>query len=128
VINDVEGGTHKFFIEFGEYEDGRLGEVFITAHKHGTFVRGTLDALARMISIALQSGTAPHEVAKTLMGLSYPPYGEVVAEGSTVVGCTSVADYLAREIAACYSEDGRRRGLEPVQAKIAGYKSEDSGV
>jgi ribonucleoside-diphosphate reductase alpha chain len=109
-IHDAASGArHTFFIDFGEYADGRLGEVFITAHKCGTFVRGTLDALAQSISVALQSGTSPLEMARTLIGQDYPPQGRVEAEGSDIESCTSVADYIGREIERCYGEDGRRR-------------------
>ena len=111
-IHDAESGVrHTFFVDFGEYEDGRLGEVFITAHKCGTFVRGTLDALAQSISVALQSGTSPREMAKTLIGQDYPPCGRVESEGSTVEECQSVADYIGREIEASYGEDGRRKWI-----------------
>ena len=122
------GACHKFYIDFGEYEDGRLGEVFITSHRHGTFVRGTLDTLARTISIALQSGTSPAEVARSLLGQNYPPSGRVDAEGSEVTECLSVADYLGQEIDRCYGEDGRRRPITPPPEKSAGYISDGSGV
>ena len=109
-IHDTANGhRHTFFVDFGEYDDGRLGEVFIVAQRTGTFVRGTLDALARSISLALQSGTSPHEMARTLCGQDYPPQGRVEAEGSSVTSCTSLADYIGQEINMCYGEDGRRK-------------------
>lgn len=119
------GAVHKFYVDFGEYDDGRLGEVFITAHRHGTFVRGTLDTLARTISIALQSGTSPTELAKSLLDQNYPPSGEVEAEGSRVTECLSIADYLGQEISACYGDDGRRRTTPVYPEKEAGRASED---
>lgn len=109
IYDSNSGVCHTFFIDFGEYDDGRLGEVFITAHKTGTFVRGTLDALAQSISVALQSGTSPLQIAKTLMGQEYPPYGKVEAEGSTITECESISDYIGQEIRACYDEDGKRK-------------------
>lgn len=109
-IHDADSGVrHTFFVDFGEYDDGRLGEVFITAHKTGTFIRGTLDALAQSISVALQSGTSPLEMARTLMGQEYPPRGRVEAAGSTVTECESIADYIGQEIMANYGEDGKRK-------------------
>lgn len=107
-ITDNEIGRHTFYVEFGEYPDGRLAELFIVAHRHNTFARGTLDALARSASLALQSGTAPHEMAHTLMDMTYPPSGAVDAPSSTVKTCTSLADYIAQEIMASYGADGRR--------------------
>ncbi len=108
-ISDAAIGTVTFYVEFGEYDDGRLAEVFITSHRMGTFARGVMDSLARSASLALQSGTAPLDLARTLRGQCYPPGGRVVAEGSSVAECSSIADYLGREIAATYGEDGRRR-------------------
>ena len=108
-IVDSTSGSHTFYVDFGEYEDGRLGEIFITTHKTGTFVRGTLDSLARSVSLALQSGTLPHDMARQLRGQDYSPQGLVEAAGSTVVTCTSIADYIGQEILANYDEDGRRR-------------------
>lgn len=115
VIRDAVSGRQAFFVDFGEHADGRLAEIFIVASKAGTFVRGTLDALARQTSLALQQGTPPSEVAKTLLGLDYPPQGPVEAEGSSVRHCTSIADYLGQEIRASYC-----RGEEEVPAAAGG--------
>ena len=104
-----EDGTTTFYVDFGEYTDGRLAEIFVTSHRSGTFVRGVLDSLARSASLALQSGTSPHELARTLCGQCYPPCGKVVAEGSMVTECSSIADYIGQEIIAIYGEDGYRR-------------------
>lgn len=110
-IVDTESGRREvFYVEFGEYLDGRLAEVFITSHKCGdSFTRGMMDTLAKSISLALQSGTSPHDMARTLRGQNYPPCGRVDAPGSTIEQCSSLADYIAQEIVACYGEDGQRR-------------------
>ena len=109
-IIDINSGKHTFYVDFGEYADGRLAEVFVTSHKAGTFIRGTLDTLARSVSLALQSGTSPLEMARILRGQEYPPHGRIEADGSTVTECLSIADYIGQEIEACYGEDGRRSG------------------
>lgn len=111
VIHETDGSRHPFFVDFGEYEDGRLAEIFVTMHKTWTFARGTLDAMARCVSLALQSGTSPHELAKTLRGMEYPPMGRIEAEGSSLNNrfCSSVADYIGQEIVTCYDEDGIRK-------------------
>lgn len=93
--------NHSFFLTCGEYPDGRLGEVFLESSKEGTFSRGVLSALARMVSIALQSGVSVAEIVHSLKHLNFPPNGAV--EGSAnVVGCCSVADWISQEIAAAY--------------------------
>ena len=95
-------GGHKFYLCVGEYEDGRPGEIFITADRYGTFSRGTLDTLARSVSMSLQNGVALTDVTKMLRGLPFPPDGPVVAEGSGVTSCVSVADWIGQELEAVY--------------------------
>jgi ribonucleoside-diphosphate reductase alpha chain len=96
----IEGQT--FYLEFGEYPDGRLGEVWLTAAKKGTFTRGILDALARVVSVALQCGLPVKELCKALRGLNFPPRGEVHSDSRAVVSCTSLADWIGREVALRY--------------------------
>lgn len=91
-----------FYACFGEYEDGRLGEVFIDAHKTGSFTRGILGALGRVISVALQCGTPMEEVAMALKDLNFPPHGE--ASGSSVGQVSSIADWIGKEIEAWSSK------------------------
>lgn len=94
-------GRQRVYASFGEYEDGRLGEVFLTTCKQGSFARGVIDALARQVSLALQYGVPVDEVAEMLTGLNFPPHGEVVGSPN-VSGCMSVVDYLGKEILASY--------------------------
>lgn len=107
-IADHDSGDHTFYVDFGEYADGRLAEVFITTKRFGTFSRGVLDSLARSVSIALQSGTSPREMARQLRGQDYPPHGRIEGDSTTVAECTSIADYIGQEIEAQYGDDGRR--------------------
>ncbi len=97
----IEGQT--YYLSCGEYSDGRLGEVFVDAQKNGTFTRGVLGALARLVSIALQSGSAVEDVASVLRHLNFPPQGTV--EGSAVVTwADSVPDWIAQEMLARYGQ------------------------
>lgn len=134
VIDADTGAEHTFYIDFGEYKDGRLGEIFITTKRMGTFARGVLDTLARSVSLSLQSGTPLYDIAEQLIGQDYPPQGTVVADGSSVTRCSSITDYIGQEMLASYAEDGRRRTEAPstpavpscedlpLQAeKVAGY-------
>lgn len=95
----IDGQT--VYMCVGEYEDGRPGEIFIDVSKQGTFLRGVMGSLARMISIALQCGADVHCIIHALRGLDYPPSGKV--EGSnTVSECLSVTDWIASELEAVY--------------------------
>jgi ribonucleoside-diphosphate reductase alpha chain len=96
-------GGQTFYLGFGEDSDGRLIEIFITASKEGSFTRGIMDALARMISVALQCQTPVSEVVKALKSLNFPYDGPVLGSPK-VQTCTSVADWIAQEIQAVYPE------------------------
>ena len=98
-VVDPDAGPTTFYATFGEYPDGRLGEVFLDCHKEGTFSRGVMSALARVISIALQVGAEPGDIVKALRHLNFPPRGEVQGSAA-VLKCTSVVDWLAQEIEA----------------------------
>lgn len=89
------------YLTCGEDGEGRLIEVFLDAAKAGTFVRGALDSLARVISIALQCGTPLEEIVKGLRQLNFPPNGKVEGE-SPVDVCSSVSDWIARELEHAY--------------------------
>ncbi len=79
--------NQRFYLTCGEREDESLGEIWLEAHKMGTFSRGVLGALARMISVALQCGASVSEIVNALKGLNFPPQGYV--SGSTV--CNQVS-------------------------------------
>lgn len=111
----IEG--QSFFLTCGEYPDGRLGEVFLTSSKAGTFLRGVLDTLAMCVSLSLQNGVPVQDVVKVLQLQNYPPNGQVI--GSPVASnATSVADWVAQEITAVYCSGG------PPPEKVAGYLPE----
>jgi ribonucleoside-diphosphate reductase alpha chain len=54
-------GGHKVYLRTGEYEDGRLGEIFIDMHKEGAAFRSLMNNFAIAISIALQYGVPLEE-------------------------------------------------------------------
>lgn len=49
-------GVMRVYVEVGFYDDGRPGEVFLKAGKQGTMVRDMFDALATVLSVAMQHG------------------------------------------------------------------------
>lgn len=111
-IPDANGVPTTLYLTFGEYPDGRLGEVWIDAAREGTFLRGVLGALARMVSFALQLGVPPAEVVATLRGLSFPPCGRVTGSPA-VAACASVPDWVASEIEAAYPAAAARTDPTP---------------
>lgn len=97
----VRIGGQTVYMCVGEYADGRPGELFVDVSRQGTFLRGIMGSLARMVSMALQHGADVGTVVKSLKGLDYPPNGPV--EGSGVsTECASVTDWVASELEAKY--------------------------
>lgn len=112
------------YLTVGEYEDGRPGEVFIDVSKEGTFLRGVMGTLARMISMSLQCGAGLDLVVRSLRGLDYPPAGAVT--GSDYVReCYSVTDWIAQELAARY---GLRAEVPDVSNGTALAHNDEDGI
>lgn len=97
----VSIGGQRVYLSVGEYPDRRPGEIWLVVAKAGSFLRGSLDNLARMTSTALQCGTPLEEVVKSLRGLNYPPNGLVVGS-PFFFGCLSVSDWVAKELEYAY--------------------------
>ncbi|HET9174825.1 MAG TPA: vitamin B12-dependent ribonucleotide reductase, partial [Pseudolabrys sp.] len=49
-------GGHKVYLRTGEYDDGRLGEIFIDMHKEGAALRSIINNFAIAVSLGLQYG------------------------------------------------------------------------
>ncbi|MGQ0741741.1 MAG: vitamin B12-dependent ribonucleotide reductase [Alphaproteobacteria bacterium] len=94
-------GGHKVYLRTGEYEDGRLGEIFIDMHKEGAAFRSLMDAMAIAISIGLQYGVPLEEFVDVFTFTRFEPSGPVTGNDS-IKNATSVLDYIFRELAISY--------------------------
>lgn len=102
-----------FYLSFGEYEDGRLGEIWVEAQKENTFARGVLAALARTVSIALQYGVPVEAIVASLRGLDFSPRGQV-SRTPTTDHATSICDWVAQEIQAAYVKPSKPADPPPA--------------
>ena len=94
-------GGHKVYLRTGEYEDGRLGEIFIDMHKEGAAFRSLINNFAIAVSIGLQYGVPLEEYVEAFTFTRFEPSGMV--EGNDAIKmATSVIDYLFREIGISY--------------------------
>lgn len=92
---------HKLFLRTGEYDDGRLGEIFIGLHKEGAAFRGLMDNFAVAVSLGLQHGVALETMVEAFTFTRFGPAGAV--EGDPAVErATSLLDYVFRNLAANY--------------------------
>jgi ribonucleoside-diphosphate reductase alpha chain len=94
-------GGHKVYLRTGEYEDGRIGEIFIDMHKEGAAFRSLMNNFAIAVSIGLQYGVPLEEFVEAFTFTRFEPAG-VVSGNDTIKMATSVIDYIFREVAISY--------------------------
>jgi ribonucleoside-diphosphate reductase alpha chain len=101
----IEGkisGT-PLYIRTGEYEDGRLGEIFIDMFKEGAGYRGLLSCFAISVSLGLQYGIPLEVFLKHFIGVRFEPSGKT--DHPDVPVCSSIIDYIFKLLEAEYYEE-----------------------
>ena len=91
-------GGHKVYLRTGEYDDGRLGEIFVDMHKEGAALRSLLNNFAIAISLGLQYGVPLEEYVDAFTFTRFEPQGPVQGNDS-IKYATSILDYVFRELA-----------------------------
>ena len=94
-------GGHKVYLRTGEYDDGRIGEIFIDMHKEGAALRSLLNNFAIAISLGLQYGVPLDEYVDAFTFTRFEPAGPVQGN-DTIKYATSILDYVFRELAVSY--------------------------
>ena len=92
---------HNLYVRTGEYEDGRLGEIFIDMHKEGAAFRSVMNCFAIAVSLGLQYGVPLEEYVDAFIYTRFEPAGRVIGNDHIKM-VTSVIDYIFRELAICY--------------------------
>lgn len=116
-------GGHKVYLRTGEYEDGRLGEIFIDMHKEGAALRSLLNNFAIAISLGLQYGVPLEEYVDAFTFTRFEPQGPVQGN-DTIKYATSILDYVFRELAISYME---RFDLAHVDPSEGGFDALGKG-
>ena len=117
-------GGHKVYLRTGEYDDGRLGEIFIDMHKEGAALRSIINNFAIAVSLGLQYGVPLEEYVDAFTFTRFEPSGPVQGNDS-IKYATSMLDYVFRELAVCYLE---RFDLAHVDPSQAGFDALGKGV
>ena len=94
-------GGHKVYLRTGEYQDGRIGEIFIDMHKEGAAFRSLMNNFAIAISIGLQYGVPLDEFVEAFTFTRFEPAG-LVQGNDAIKNATSILDYIFRELAISY--------------------------
>ena len=94
-------GDHKVYLHTGEYEDGKIGEIFIDTSKEGELVKALMNNFAIAISLGLQYGVPLDEYVSAYVGTKFEPSGKVLGN-DRILSATSILDYIFRELAISY--------------------------
>jgi ribonucleoside-diphosphate reductase alpha chain len=117
-------GGHKVYLRTGEYDDGRLGEIFIDMHKEGAALRSLLNNFAIAVSLGLQYGVPLDEYVDAFTFTRFEPSGPVQGNDS-IKFATSILDYVFRELAVSYME---RFDLAHIDPSGEGFDALGKGV
>ena len=117
-------GGHKVYLRTGEYDDGKLGEIFIDMHKEGAALRAMMNNFAISVSVGLQYGVPLEEYVDAFTFTKFEPAG-MVQGNESIKNATSILDYVFRELAVSYLG---RNDLAHVEASEMGFDALGKGV
>jgi len=100
-IQKVTIGDHKIYLHTGEYDDGKVGEIFIDMNKEGELVKALMNNFAIAISLGLQYGVPLDEFVDAFIETKFEPSGEIKGN-DRILNASSILDYIFRELAISY--------------------------
>src|SRR4051812_30288749 len=106
-----ESITHKFniaghegYITAGKYDDGSVGEIFLTdIGKEGSTMRGLMNAFATAISLGLQYGVPLEDFVRKFSYMRFEPEG--ITGNPEIPFAKSLPDYIMRWVASRFIDD-----------------------
>ena len=100
-IQKITIADHKIYLHTGEYDDGKVGEIFIDMNKEGELVRSLMNNFAIAISLGLQYGVPLDEYVDAFIETKFEPSGEIKGN-DRILNASSILDYIFRELAISY--------------------------
>jgi ribonucleoside-diphosphate reductase alpha chain len=121
--------THKFsiaghegYITAGVYEDGTVGEIFLTdIGKEGSTLRGMMNAFATSISIALQYGVPLETLVRKFSYMRFDPEG--ITGNQEIPFAKSLPDYIMRWLASRFLDADVQEELGIMTAEVKARKA-----
>jgi ribonucleoside-diphosphate reductase alpha chain len=121
-------GGHKVYLRTGEYQDGKLGEIFIDMHKEGAGFRAMMNNFAIAVSVGLQYGVPLEEFVDAFTFTKFEPAG-LVQGNDSIKNATSILDYIFRELAVSYLDRTDLAHVKPSGASFDDLgRGEEEGV
>ncbi len=118
-------GGHKVYLRTGEYQDGRIGEIFIDMHKEGAAFRSLMNNFAIAISVGLQYGVPLEEYVDAFTFTRFEPAG-LVQGNEAIKNATSILDYVFRELAISYMGRNDLAHVQPEEMGTTVLGGEDA--
>ncbi len=115
-------GGHEGYITAGEYEDGTLGEIFLTdIGKEGSTIKGMMNAFATAISLGLQYGVPLETFVRKFAYVRFEPEG--ITRNPEIPFAKSMPDYIMRWVASRYGDADLHEELGILTAEIRARKA-----
>ena len=115
-------GGHEGYITAGEYEDGSLGEVFLTdVGKEGSTIKGLMNAFATAISIGLQYGVPLETLVRKFAYMRFEPEG--YTGNPEIPFAKSMPDYIMRWLASRYGDADLHEELGILTPEVRARKA-----
>jgi len=124
-------GNHEGYITAGMYEDGSVGEIFLTdIGKEGSTLRGMMNSFATAISIALQYGVPLETLVQKFSYMRFEPEG--ITGNPEIPFAKSMPDYIMRWLASRFLDTDAQEELgiltPAVRARKAAQEAAQSVV
>jgi ribonucleoside-diphosphate reductase alpha chain len=100
-IQKISIKNHKIYLHTGEYDDGKVGEIFIDMNKEGELVKALMNNFAIAVSLGLQYGVPLDEFVDAFIETKFEPSGEIKGN-DRILNASSILDYIFRELAISY--------------------------
>jgi ribonucleoside-diphosphate reductase alpha chain len=114
-------GGHEGYITAGMYEDGTVGEIFLTdIGKEGSTIKGMMNSFATAISIALQYGVPLETLVEKFSYMRFEPEG--ITGNPEIPFAKSMPDYILRWVASRFLDTDAQEELGILTPKVRARK------
>src|SRR5680860_871069 len=126
--------THKFsiaghegYITAGTYEDGTVGEIFLTdVGKEGSTLRGMMNAFATSVSIALQYGVPLETLVRKFSYMRFDPEG--ITGNPEIPFAKSMPDYIMRWLCSRFCDADLQEELGILTPEVRARKASQEAL
>jgi ribonucleoside-diphosphate reductase alpha chain len=120
-------GGHEGYITAGMYEDGTVGEIFLTdIGKEGSTLRGMMNAFATAISIALQYGVPLEKLVEKFSYMRFEPEG--ITSNPEIPFAKSMPDYIMRWLASRFLDADAQEELGILTPAVRARQSAEHAI